>query len=138
MLAFGMQTVTTKTTESVAVAPKVDWVRWRHCLDAIEWLFASSRVDHERFLQNEIGALGFLPLGTVVAVKVTVGVQADELPLEGVYDGLTEGLFVSAPNGLLAMDLFEERFGKDAIAWVHEIGVPITLGGGLWALSSGA
>ena len=65
-------------------------------------------------------ALASLPRNAVVAINVATGE------------------FVSAADSLSAMDMFEERFGKDAWAWVHHNDGPITVGGGLWALSSGA
>lgn len=49
-----------------------------------------------------------------------------------------DGAYVTAATGLSAIDAFEERFGKDARGWMHEVGVPISLGCGLWQLSSGA
>jgi hypothetical protein len=64
--------------------------------------------------------LDSLAVGTVVAVS------------------FPDGAYVAAATGLVAMDAFEERFGHDALAWVFEVGVPISIGGGLWALSSGA
>jgi hypothetical protein len=78
-------------------------------------------IDFERTWSDQNRALlDSLPRGTAVAVNMTTGD------------------YVTAPNGLKAMDLFEERFGTSVWAWVHEVGVPITIGGGLWALSSGA
>ena len=77
--------------------------------------------EFERAWSNRNGqALADMPVGTVVAVN------------------MADGSYVTASDGLTAMDLFEERFGTEAIAWVHEVGVPISIGGGLWALSSGA
>ena len=54
----------------------------------------------------------------------------------GLAVDMSSGKYVSASNCLSAMDLFEETFGLQAIAWVHEVGVPISLGGGLWQLRS--
>lgn len=62
--------------------------------------------------------LDSLPRGTVIAVNIT------------------DGQYVTADSALLAMDRFEDCFGLEAIAWVHEVGVPISVGVGLWALSS--
>jgi hypothetical protein len=61
-----------------------------------------------------------LPTGTVIAIH------------------LASGAHVLGKDGLDAMDHFVARFGKEAVAWVHEVGVPVRLGGGLWPLSSGA
>jgi hypothetical protein len=58
------------------------------------------------------------PIGSVLAVN------------------MADGRCVRSTSRLLAMDLFERHFGVDAIAWVHEVGVPLTGGSGLWALSS--
>jgi hypothetical protein len=49
---------------------------------------------------------------------------------------MCDGAHVTAPNGLVAMDRFEATFGREAIAWVFEVGIPISLGGGLWQLKS--
>jgi hypothetical protein len=64
--------------------------------------------------------LASMPPKTVVAINVAT----DE--------------FVSATDGLTAMDLFEARFGKGVYAWLHHNDGPITIGGGYWALFSGA
>lgn len=61
-----------------------------------------------------------LPTGTVVAVNIA------------------DGRHVTGRDGLEAMDEFERVYGLDARAWVFEVGVPITIGGGLCALSSEA
>jgi hypothetical protein len=68
--------------------------------------------------QQHQPVLSALPVGTVVAVN------------------LADGSYVTAADGLTALDLFEQRYGPKAMAWVHEVGVPISIGGGLWALSS--
>ena len=60
-----------------------------------------------------------LPHGTTVAVNV-----ADDR-------------YVTGPSGLEAMDKFERQFGAGAVAWVFEVGVPISLGGFAWPRSSG-
>jgi hypothetical protein len=78
-------------------------------------------IDFERAWSAKNRALlDSLPRGTAVAVN------------------MANGEYITAPNGLIAMDLFEARYGTGVWAWVHEVGVPITIGGGLWALSSGA
>ncbi len=64
--------------------------------------------------------LASLPANAVVAINVVTGD------------------YVSASDSLTVMDIFEARFGMDAWAWVHHNDGPITVGGGLWALSSGA
>lgn len=51
---------------------------------------------------------------------------------------LGSGMYVTATSTLVAMDRFEEAFSTERAAWVHEVGVPVTLGGGLWALRSEA
>ena len=61
-----------------------------------------------------------MQIGTVVAVNIA------------------DGRYVTGRNGLEAMDEFERVFGLDANGWAFEVGVPITLGGGLWQLSSEA
>ena len=51
---------------------------------------------------------------------------------------MADGTFVTAENGLAVMDKFEAKYGEHAFAWVHEVGVPLSIGLGLWSLSSGA
>ena len=68
----------------------------------------------EAWLERSSHAMGDCPAGTVIAVD------------------LGTGAFVKATSGLEAMDLFEETFGTDAQAWVHQIGVPISGGSGIW------
>lgn len=48
------------------------------------------------------------------------------------------GHYVTDARALDAMDRFDALFGKGRPAWMHDIGIPITLGSGLWALSSEA
>ena len=72
----------------------------------------------DRWLDENKTAIASLPVGTVVAVRMDTGD------------------FVCGSSGLTAMDTFEETFGLGIVAWVHEIGVPITLGGGLCQLRS--
>jgi hypothetical protein len=74
----------------------------------------------EAWLGTHQTIVATLPVGTILAVN------------------LADGRYVTAANGVAAMSQFETQFGKDAWAWVHEVGVPITLGGGLWSLSSEA
>lgn len=69
---------------------------------------------------NNAALLASLPARAVVAINVATGE------------------FVSANDSLSAMDLFEARFGSEAWAWVDHNDGPVTVGGGLWALSSGA
>ena len=59
-----------------------------------------------------------LPVGTTVIVSVG------------------SGQHVTAHTGLAAMELFRQRFGDRAVGWMFEVGVPITLGGGLCQLRS--
>ena len=81
---------------------------------------------------ERIGSLG----------KAWVAANADtlaSLPRKAVIAiNVATGEFVSASDSLTALDQFEERFGKGVTAWVHHNDGPITVGGGLWALSSGA
>lgn len=74
----------------------------------------------EAWLHDNRPTVSALSHGTVIALNVA------------------NGKFVTGRNGLEAMDKFEAEFGTEARAWVHEVGVPITLGGGIWALSSEA
>ncbi len=48
------------------------------------------------------------------------------------------GHYVAAVSALDAMDRFDLLFGSGRPAWAHDIGIPIALGSGLWALSSEA
>jgi hypothetical protein len=63
-------------------------------------------------------ALASLPRGTGIAVDMATG------------------LYVTGDDRLEASDRFEELFGSGRDALSQEVGVPITLGGGLWALQS--
>jgi hypothetical protein len=63
------------------------------------------------------GALASLPRGTNVIVDMATG------------------LYVTGDN-FAAWDRFEALFGGTRQALSQEVGVPITLGGGLWALQS--
>ena len=114
----------------------VDWKRWQKCLSMVDWFL---NLEARDWLQRKNSLIRSLPSGTVIAIKIADDVVPDEI-----YDLTLHFLnaprdweYVTAPNGLAAMDEFEGRFGKNAVAWVYEIGVPISLGGGLWALSSG-
>ena len=124
-----------------AVVP-IDWQRWSKWLDlaqsmSLDMGLSSEKDKLPRDLERLIGSL---PKGTVIAVKLADDVVAEtaDTPMDSIARNIANGNYITAPNGLAAMDVFEERFGKSAVAWVHEIGVPISLGGGLWALSSGA
>lgn len=115
----------------------VDWKRWKKCLSMADWFL---KLEAKDWLQRKNSLIRSLPNGTVIAIKI-----ADDVIPDGIYDlpllfpnAPHDWEYARAPNGLAAMDKFEECFGKKAIAWVYEIGVPISLGGGLWALSSGA
>jgi hypothetical protein len=44
---------------------------------------------------------------------------------------LESGEYITAPTRLDALDRFEERFGKFAIGFMHEIGRPVFIGGGI-------
>lgn len=72
------------------------------------------------WLQAHAQDIACLPVGTAVAVRIP------------------DGAYVTAPDSLAAMDAFEARFGTEARGWVHEVGIPIKLGGGQWQQSSGA
>ena len=61
-----------------------------------------------------------LPHGTTVVVNIATGQH------------------VTGNNGLAAMDEFERVFGPDVVGWAFEVGIPLNIGGGLWALSSEA
>ena len=80
---------------------------------------AALRSFGERWIGRHRAFINSLPNGTVLAVDMT----SEEC--------------VSAASGLEAMDKFEAAFGGEAVAWVHEVGIPISLGGGLWQLRSG-
>jgi hypothetical protein len=41
------------------------------------------------------------------------------------------GEYITAPTRLDAMDRFEERFGKTTVGFMHEIGRPVFVGGGI-------
>lgn len=41
------------------------------------------------------------------------------------------GEYITAPTRLDALDRFEERFGKSAVGFMHEIGRPVFIGGGI-------
>lgn len=56
----------------------------------------------------------------------------------GVSVDLGSGLYVMGASRLDAADRFEALFGSNRSAWSHEVRVPITIGGGLWALQSEA
>lgn len=71
-----------------------------------------------RWLDENKAAVAALPVGTVIAVNMAT----DD--------------FVHGSSGLTAMDRFEEAFGLGVVAWVHETGIPISLGGGLCQLRS--
>lgn len=73
----------------------------------------------DRWLDQHRSIVASLPIGAVLAVD------------------MDSSRHVVAVSGLAAMDLFEATFGLNAVAWVHEVGVPISLGGGLWQLRSG-
>ena len=124
-----------------ATDARIDWQRWSKSLNLAQSLSLDMALSAEKdLLPREFERfMGTLPKGTVIAVKIADDVTADPDPqVESLAVNIANGDYVTAPNGLLAMDLFEQRFGMKAVAWVHEIGVPISLGGGLWALSSGA
>jgi hypothetical protein len=88
-------------------------------LDAAQSYGKAPREIGEAWLRdNAVLIAAYFP-GTVIAINTGTGEH------------------VSASDGLAAMDLFEERFGAGAIAWVHEIGVPITVGSGYCGLYSG-
>lgn len=70
----------------------------------------------DQWLREHRSVVDSMPDGTVLAVD------------------MSSGDFVKASTGLAAMDTFEETFGPKAVAWVFEVGVPITLGCGLWQL----
>ena len=61
-----------------------------------------------------------LPHGTTVIVNIATGQH------------------VTGRNGLEAIDEFERIFGLEAVGWAFEVGIPLNIGGGLWALSSEA
>lgn len=63
-------------------------------------------------------ALALLPRGTGITVDMATG------------------LYVTGDSRLEASDHFEALFGGAREALSQEVGVPITLGGGLWALQS--
>ena len=72
----------------------------------------------EEWIRENQALLNRLPMGTVVIVCVG------------------SGAYITAGSSLAALELFAERFGKHARGWSFEVGVPITLGGGLWQLRS--
>ena len=49
---------------------------------------------------------------------------------------LASGLYVCGSSSIGTSDQFHALFGTSRSAWAFEHGVPITLGGGLWALRS--
>lgn len=75
---------------------------------------------YEAWLLEHASLLDSLPTGTVVAIR------------------FPEGDYVTATDGLAAMDAFQQRFGTEAKGWVHHVRAPVIVGGGYWQISSGA
>lgn len=66
------------------------------------------------WLEKLAAELSRLPAGTAVVINVA------------------NGEYVTAPTRLEAMDKFDQRFGADAtFGFVHEIGQPVFVGGGV-------
>lgn len=75
---------------------------------------------YEAWLLEHAKLLDGLVTGTVIAIR------------------FPDGDYVTAADGLAAMDAFQKRFGTNARGWVHHVRDPIIVGGGYWQISSGA
>jgi hypothetical protein len=82
-------------------------------------LEAIGRFGEEWLSQNQ-RLIAELSTRTVVAVRVP------------------DGDFVVGATFVEASQTFHDRFGIQARAWLHRVGVPLRIGGGLWPLSSEA
>ncbi len=74
----------------------------------------------ELWLTRHQSVVASLPIGTCLTVD------------------LGTGLYVTGGSRLDTSDRFDAIFGSKRSAWSHEVGVPVTLGSGLWALQSEA
>ena len=74
----------------------------------------------EKWLALHSDLVRSFPGGTVLAINVMTGE------------------FEHGARHVVVMDKFEKRFGSATVAFVHEVAVPATVGGGWWALKSGA
>ena len=54
----------------------------------------------------------------------------------GLNVDLGTGLYVTGATRLKASDKFRELFGPERTSLAEEVGIPLTLGSGLWALQS--
>jgi hypothetical protein len=70
----------------------------------------------EAWMRTNGSIVGGLVHGTVIAVNVA------------------DGRYVTASSRVDALDAFEAEFGASAAAFIHEVGVPATVGGGFWTL----